>query len=37
VNFSIFPGQHNHQIWSMNHSGQFWKLKWETDSHLQHL
>jgi hypothetical protein len=27
VNFSIFPGQHNHQIWSMNHSGQFWKLK----------
>jgi hypothetical protein len=24
VNFNIFPGQHNHQIWiSLNHSGQF--------------
>jgi hypothetical protein len=27
VNFSIFSGQHNHQIWtSLNHSGQFWRL-----------
>jgi hypothetical protein len=26
VNFSIIPGQHNHQIWtSLNHSGQFWR------------
>jgi hypothetical protein len=25
VNFNIFPGQHNHQIWtSLNHSDQFW-------------
>jgi hypothetical protein len=28
VNFSIFPGQHNHL---------FWRLEWGTDSHLQHL
>jgi hypothetical protein len=34
----IFPGQHNHQTWtSLNHSGQFWRLEWGTDSHLQHL
>jgi hypothetical protein len=37
VNFSIFPGQHIHQIWtSLYHSGQFWRLEWGTDSHLQH-
>jgi hypothetical protein len=28
VNFSIFPGLHNHL---------FWRLVWGTDSHLQHL
>jgi hypothetical protein len=28
VNFSIFPGQHNHL---------FWRLVWGTASHLQHL
>jgi hypothetical protein len=28
VNFNIFPGQHNHQIWtSLNHSGQLWRLE----------
>jgi hypothetical protein len=28
VNFSIFPGQHNHQIsTSLNHSGQFCRLE----------
>jgi hypothetical protein len=38
VNFNIFPCQHNHQILtSLNHSGQFWRLEWETDSHLQHV
>jgi hypothetical protein len=38
VNCNIFPGQHNHQIWtSLNHSGQLWRLEWGTDSHLQHL
>jgi hypothetical protein len=38
ANFSIFPGQHTHQIWTLlNHSGQFWRLEWGTDSHLQHL
>jgi hypothetical protein len=38
VNFNIFPGQHNHQIWTwLNHSGQFWRLEWGIDSHLQHL
>jgi hypothetical protein len=37
VNF-IFPGQYNHQIWtSLNHSGQFWRQEWGTDSNLQHL
>jgi hypothetical protein len=30
VNFNIFPGQHNHQMWtSLNHSGQLRKLEWE--------
>jgi hypothetical protein len=38
VNFNNFPGQHNHHIWtSLNHSGQFWRLEWGTDSHLKHL
>jgi hypothetical protein len=38
VNFNIFPGQHYHQIWTaLNHSGQFWRLEWGTDSHLQLL
>jgi hypothetical protein len=38
VNFSNFPDQHNRQIWTiLNHSGQFWRLKWITDSHLQLL
>jgi hypothetical protein len=38
VNFNIFPGQHNHQIWiSPNHFSQFWRLEWGIDSHLQHL
>jgi hypothetical protein len=38
VNFDIFPGQDNHHIWtSLNHSGQFWRLEWATDSNLQHL
>jgi hypothetical protein len=38
VNFSIIRGQHNHQIWtSLNRSGQFLRLEWGTDSHLQHL
>jgi hypothetical protein len=38
VNFNIFPGQHNHQIWtSLNYFGRFWWLQWGTDSHLQHL
>jgi hypothetical protein len=37
VNFSIYLGQHNHQIWtSLNHSGQFWRLEWGTDSNLHH-
>jgi hypothetical protein len=28
VNFNIYPGQHNHRIWtSLNHSGQFWRLR----------
>jgi hypothetical protein len=37
VNFSIFLGQQNHQLWtSLNHSGQFWRLESGTDSH-QHL
>jgi hypothetical protein len=35
---SIFPDQHNHRIWTpMEHSGQFWRLEWGPDSHLQHL
>jgi hypothetical protein len=38
VNFGIFLGQHNHQVWtSLNHSVQFWRLEWGTGSHLQHL
>jgi hypothetical protein len=38
VNFNIFAGQHSHHIWtSFKHSGQFWRLEWGTDSHLQHL
>jgi hypothetical protein len=37
VNFNIFAGQQKHRIWtSVNHSGQFWRLEWRTDSHLQH-
>jgi hypothetical protein len=32
---SIFPGQHNHQVCtSLNHSGQFWRLKLGTVPHL---
>jgi hypothetical protein len=28
VNFNIFPGQHNHHILtSLNHSGQFWRVR----------
>jgi hypothetical protein len=35
VNFTIFPGQHNHQIrTSFNHSGQFWRLDLETVENL---
>jgi hypothetical protein len=35
VSFNIFPGQHNLQIWtSLNHSGQFWRREWGSDSHL---
>jgi hypothetical protein len=38
VNFIIVPGLYNHQIsTSLNHSGQFWKLQWQTDSHHQNL
>jgi hypothetical protein len=38
VNFNIFPGQHNHQIWTtLNHCGQLCRLEWGTDSHLRHL
>jgi hypothetical protein len=38
VNFNIFPGQHNHQIWtSLNHSGHVWRLEWGTDSHFEYL
>jgi hypothetical protein len=38
VNSNIFPDQPSHQIWtSLNHSGQFWRWEWGTDSHLQHL
>jgi hypothetical protein len=34
----LHTDQHNHQIWtSSNHPGQFWRLEWGTDSHLQHL
>jgi hypothetical protein len=33
VNFSIFPGQHSHQILkSLDHSGQFSRLQRGTDS-----
>jgi hypothetical protein len=36
VNFSIFPGQHIHQVWtSLNCCGQFWTLQWGAHSHLQ--
>jgi hypothetical protein len=32
------PWQHSHQSWiSLNHSAQFWRPEWGTDSHLQHL
>jgi hypothetical protein len=38
VNFTIFPGQHSHLIWtSLNHSCQFWRLEWETDFQLKYL
>jgi hypothetical protein len=38
VNFNIFPGQHNHQIWtSFNLSGQLRRPEWGTNSHLQHI
>jgi hypothetical protein len=38
VNFTSFPGQHNHQIWtSFIHSGQFCRLEWGTDSNFKHL
>jgi hypothetical protein len=38
ANFNTFPGQHNHQIWTpLNHSGQFLRLEWGTDSRLQLL
>jgi hypothetical protein len=38
VNLSIFPGQHNHHIWTpLKHSDQIWRPEWKTDSHLQHL
>jgi hypothetical protein len=36
VNLNTFPGHHNGQIWtSLNNSGQFWRLEWGTDLHLQ--
>jgi hypothetical protein len=38
VNFNMFLGQHNHQIWSsLDHFVQFWRLEWGTNSYLQHL
>jgi hypothetical protein len=38
LNFNIFPSQHKHHIWTLlNHSGQFWRLGWGIDSHLQYL
>jgi hypothetical protein len=38
VNLNIFAGKHSQQIWiSLNRSGQFWRLEWGTDSHLQYL
>jgi hypothetical protein len=38
VNFSIFPGQHSHQISTiLNHSGQFWRLERGKDVHFQQL
>jgi hypothetical protein len=38
VNFNIFPGQHNYQVWTpLNHSGHFWGQEWGLDSHLQYL
>jgi hypothetical protein len=38
MNFNNFPAQQNHQIWtSLNHCGQFWRLEWGTDPHLQYL
>jgi hypothetical protein len=38
VNVNIFPVQHSLPIWtSLNHSDQFWRLEWGTDSHLRDL
>jgi hypothetical protein len=38
MNVNIFLSQYNHQIWtSLDHCGQFWRLEWGTDSHLQYL
>jgi hypothetical protein len=38
VNFNVFRGQQNYWVWtSLNHSDQFWRLEWGTDSHLQHF
>jgi hypothetical protein len=38
VNSNIFPGQNNCQIWtSLNHSAQFWRTEWATNSHVHHL
>jgi hypothetical protein len=38
VNFIIFLGPHSLQFWtSLDHSGQFWRREWVTDSHLQYL
>jgi hypothetical protein len=35
VNFSIFPGQHKHHIWTpLKYSGQFWRWDSETNSNL---
>jgi hypothetical protein len=35
VNFTIFPGQRNHQIWTS--LSQFWSWSEEQIPHLQHL
>jgi hypothetical protein len=38
MNFNVFPGQHNHHIWtSLNHSGRFWWIESGADSDLQQL